>query len=240
MPPPAPCAGSRARTSDGPKGYDWPPPSPDPRASKSNPRPHRGRRRPLRPPPGRRPTRDGWPTAGRRPRGGTGTAADLRFDPAPLVSAVTELRPAPNASPLPPSSKLTAPTEAAVAAAFEATPRPWPTARTTARPREEAGRYFGRLAYLLKRGRRRRPEHRPRPGTLQPSSPRAPTWPPPGGTATMPCTGLRLAVADLELERTRLVQGPAGPGDREGDRPMVAEAEPTEPRTRPTRSRPEA
>ncbi|WP_030921002.1 DUF5685 family protein [Streptosporangium amethystogenes] len=78
---------------------------------------------------------------------GSGTASALGFDPAPLLVAVeeqTRLERLPNPSLL----QLTAPTEAAVAAAFGH------TAVLAGKPHnretlEEAGRYFGRLAHLL-------------------------------------------------------------------------------------------
>lgn len=136
-----------------------------------------------------------WSAAGR------GTAAALGFDPAPLVGAVEEqarLERLPNPGLL----QLTAPTEAAVAAAFGH------TAVLAGKPRnretlEEAGRYFGRLAHLLDavedldRDRAR--------GAYNPLTASGTDL----AVARRHCDdalhGLRLAVADLDLERRRLV-----------------------------------
>ncbi|GAA0995837.1 hypothetical protein GCM10009555_090640 [Acrocarpospora macrocephala] len=138
---------------------------------------------------------DRWSSAG------SGTAAALRFDPAPLLGAVREqarLERLPTAGLL----QLTAPTEAAVAAAFGH------TATLAGNPRnrealEEAGRYFGRLAHLLDavedlaRDRAN--------GVYNPLAASGTDL----AAARRHCDdavhGLRLAVAELDLERRHLV-----------------------------------
>lgn len=132
---------------------------------------------------------------------GSGTAAALGFDPAPLLVAVeeqTRLERLPDPALL----DLTAPTEAAVAAAFGH------TAVLAGKPHnrealEEIGRYFGRLAHLLDAVEDLAADRAA--GAYNPLAA--------SGTgladARRHCDdalhGLRLAVAELDLERRHLV-----------------------------------
>ncbi|MFE3451776.1 DUF5685 family protein [Nonomuraea sp. NPDC059194] len=140
--------------------------------------------------------------AGRWSRAGSRTAGALGFDPGPLTLAVreqTRLERTPGLRLL----ELTAPTEAAVAAAFAH------TAVLAGKPRnrqalEEAGRLFGRLAHLLDAV-----EDLPRDrdaGAYNPLTATATDL----ATARRHCDdallGIRLAVDELDLERRGLVR----------------------------------
>ncbi|MET9339996.1 DUF5685 family protein [Nonomuraea sp. NPDC003804] len=140
--------------------------------------------------------------AARWSRAGSDTAGALGFDPGPLTLAVREqtlLERTPGLSLL----ELTAPTEAAVAAAFEHTAvlAGKPHNRQTLR---EAGRFFGRLAHLLDAV-----EDLPRDRAQGAYNPLAATGTDLAG-ARRHCDdallGLRLAVEDLDLERHGLVR----------------------------------
>ncbi|WP_246060065.1 DUF5685 family protein [Herbidospora galbida] len=140
--------------------------------------------------------------ADRWERAGTTTAGALAFDPGPLLAAVREQA---RVERLPGMSllQLTAPTEDAVAAAFAHTAvlAGKPGNRETL---EEAGRYFGRLAHLLDAVEdldRDRAQ-----GAYNPLVASGTDL----ATARRHCDdaigGLRLAMADLDLERRGLVK----------------------------------
>ncbi|GIH26556.1 hypothetical protein Aph01nite_48660 [Acrocarpospora phusangensis] len=166
---------------------------------------------------------DRWSAAG------SGTAAALRFDPAPLLVAVEEqarLERLPAAGLL----QLTAPTEAAVAAAFGH------TAVLAGKPgnREalaEAGRYFGRLAHLLDAV-----EDLARDRAAGAYNPLVASGTDLAG-ARRYCDdavhGLRLAVAELDLERRHLVNALLVRETGRATARVFAEAEPESPEAPP-------
>ncbi|GAB1819108.1 DUF5685 family protein [Herbidospora sp. RD11066] len=133
---------------------------------------------------------------------GAETASGLAFDPAPLIEAVQRqalLERSPGTALL----RLTAPTEDAVAAAFGH------TAVLAGKPHnraslEEAGRYFGRLAHLLDAV-----EDLERDRALDAYNPLVASGTDLDTARTLcddAAAGLRLAVADLDLERRGLVK----------------------------------
>lgn len=139
---------------------------------------------------------DRWSAAG------TDTASALAFDPGPLLAAVREqalLERRPGTALL----RLTAPTEDAVAAAFGH------TAVLAGKPGnraalEEAGRYFGRLAHLLD-AVEDLDDDRAR-GAYNPLVASGADLATARGHCDDAVDGLRLAVADLDLERRGLVR----------------------------------
>ncbi|GAA0419653.1 hypothetical protein Acor_29470 [Acrocarpospora corrugata] len=138
---------------------------------------------------------DRWSAAG------SGTAAALGFDPGPLLTAVQEQTRL-ERLPAPRLLQLTAPTEAAVAAAFGH------TAMLAGKPGnrealEEAGRHFGRLAHLLDAVEdlaRDRDQ-----GAYNPLIASGTDLADARRRCDDAAHGLRLAVADLDLERRHLV-----------------------------------
>lgn len=139
---------------------------------------------------------DRWAAAG------TGTATALGLDPATLTGAVGEqarLESVPGLGPL----ELTAPTEAAVAAAFAH------TALLAGKPHNqetlrEVGRYFGRLAHLLDAVEDLASDHAS--GAFNPLAASGTGLAAARGHCDDALAGLRLAVAELDLERPALVK----------------------------------
>ncbi|WP_066367070.1 DUF5685 family protein [Herbidospora mongoliensis] len=166
---------------------------------------------------------DRWSAAG------TGTAADLAFDPAPLVVAVQKqalLERLPGMSPL----QLTGPTEDAVAAAFGHTAVLAGKAHNRA-TLEEAGRYFGRLAHLLDAVEDLEEDRAL--GAYNPLVASGTDL----ATARRHCdeavSGLGLAVADLDLERRGLVKALLVKETGRAVERTFAEASKKDPRVKP-------